>query len=110
MKQIMSKKEKDMSISHNTRSEKNTVKELAQLAKKKINPNPIGQRPPVSVGYNKSKGIIDSLLKGFSIGEITLRDIREDALNQKIYKGCDFLVIDGGHRLRAIRDFYCSKW
>lgn len=106
MKQIMSKKEKDMSISHNTRSEKNTVKELAQLAKKKINPNPIGQRPPVSVGYNKSKGIIDSLLKGFSIGEITLRDIREDALNQKIYKGCDFLVIDGGHRLRAIRDFY----
>lgn len=113
MKQIMGKKQKkgvDMKLSHNTRSEKNTVKELAQLAKKKINPNPIGQRPPVSVGYNKSKGIIDSLLKGFSIGEITLRDIREDALNQKIYKGCDFLVIDGGHRLRAIRDFYDFKF
>ena len=47
----------------------------------KINPNPIGQRPAVSEGWGKSKGIIESLIKGYSIGEITLRNIKDDADN-----------------------------
>jgi len=76
----------------------------------KINPNPIGQRPPVSEGWGKSKGIIESLLKGYSIGLITLRDIINDNDNQKVYKGTDYLVIDGGHRIRALRDFQMNKF
>jgi hypothetical protein len=76
----------------------------------KINPNPIGQRPPVSEGWGKSKGIIESLIKGYSIGEITLRDVRNDANNQKIYPNTNYLVIDGGHRIRAIRDFSMNKF
>lgn len=76
----------------------------------KINPNPIGQRPPTTEGWGKSKGIIESLLKGYSIGSITLRDIRNDKEAQKVYKGTDYLVIDGGHRIRALRDFNLNKF
>ena len=76
----------------------------------KINPNPIGQRPAVSEGWGKSKGIIESLIKGYSIGEITLRNIKDDADNQKVYPNTDYLVIDGGHRIRAIRDFNKNKF
>jgi len=76
----------------------------------KINPNPIGQRPPVSEGWGKSKGIVESLIKGYSIGSITLRDIKNDDDAQKVYPGTDYLVIDGGHRIRAIRDFSMNKF
>lgn len=75
-----------------------------------INPNPIGQRPPVSEGWGKAKGIISSIIKGYSIGSITLRDISNDTDNQKVYSGTQYLVIDGGHRIRSIRDYMMNKF
>lgn len=70
-----------------------------------INPDPIGQRPPVSSGWSKAQGIVDSIINGFSIGTITVRDIENDSPNQLVYPGVKWLVIDGGNRIRAIRDF-----
>jgi hypothetical protein len=76
----------------------------------KINANPIGQRPAVSEGWGKAKGIIESLIKGYSIGSITLRDIRKDKDAQVVYPGMEYLVIDGGHRIRAIKDFSANRF
>lgn len=75
-----------------------------------INPDPIGQRPPVQSGPKKAQGIIDSILRGFSIGTITVRDIKNDPENQLIYPGVKWLVIDGGNRIRAIRDFHAGRF
>jgi len=70
-----------------------------------INPDPIGQRPPVTSGNKKKQNIVDSILKGYSVGAITVRNIENDKENQKIYPGVKWLVIDGGHRIRSFRDF-----
>ena len=74
-----------------------------------INPDPIGQRPAVTSGPKKAQGIIDSVLNGFSIGAITVRDIIGDDKNRKVYPDVDWLVIDGGNRIRALRDFQNGK-
>jgi len=74
----------------------------------KLNPDPIGQRPPVSSGVKKSVAIIKGLMSGFGCGMLTIRDIRNDKESQKIY-GCDYLVIDGGHRCRALKAYYSGK-
>jgi hypothetical protein len=76
----------------------------------KLNPDPIGQRPPTSQGYSKSEEIIKSLLSGVGIGMVTLRDISADEEMQKIYPGVHYLVIDGGHRIRALVKFYENKF
>ena len=76
----------------------------------KLNPDPIGQRPPTAQGYSKSEEIIKSLLSGVGIGMITLRDISQDEEMQKIYPGVHYLVIDGGHRIRALIKFYQNKF
>ena len=80
------------------------------VATGKIHPNPIGQRPPVSSGYTKSHGIVRALVMGYGIGQITLRDIRNDTEMQKVYPGYDYLVIDGGHRTRGIYDFTRNRF
>ena len=74
----------------------------------KLNPDPIGQRPPVSSGVKKSIAIIKGLMSGYGAGMLTIRDIRNDVEAQKIY-GCDYLVIDGGHRCRALKAYYTGK-
>jgi hypothetical protein len=71
--------------------------------------DPVGQRPPVTVNSKKSLGIVSSLLNGSGIGMITVRDIRDDKLAQKIYPGAHYLVVDGGHRCRAIQLYYTNK-
>jgi len=76
----------------------------------KLNTNPIGQRPPVTRKHTKSSRIIKSLLEGYGIGMFTIRDIREDKAAKEIYPNADYLVIDGGHRGRALRDFYMNKF
>jgi len=76
----------------------------------KLNPDPIGQRPPVTKGPRKSIAIVSSLLNGNGIGMITLRDISEDAEAQKVYPGVKYLVIDGGHRIRAMKNFYQNRF
>ena len=73
-----------------------------------LNPDPIGQRPPTSSGPKKSIGIIKSLIEEFGIGMITVRDISNDPIAQAIY-GCKYLVIDGGHRCRAIMQYFKGK-
>jgi len=83
-----------------------TRRKLVNLAvSKELNPNPIGQRPPVP-NRKKSIGIIDSMISGQNTGMIILRDISNDADAQKMYPGVKYLVIDGGHRIRALRDFF----
>jgi hypothetical protein len=85
--------------------------EIIQLAiTGKLNPDPIGQRPPTSQGYAKYEEIVKSLVSGVGIGMITLRDISEDEEMQKIYPGVHYLVIDGGHRIRALVKFYQNKF
>ena len=85
--------------------------DLIQLAiSGKLNSDPIGQRPPTSQGYAKSEEIIRSLISGVGIGMITLRDISQDEEMQKIYPGVHYLVIDGGHRIRALVKFYQNKF
>jgi len=83
---------------------------IDMIIRGKINANPIGQRPPVSQGYTKSENIVKTLLDGYGIGMLTLRDIRDDAEMQKLYPGTDYLVIDGGHRCRALAAFYQNKF
>lgn len=92
-------------------TKKYSITQIANLAStQKLNPDPIGQRPPVDRGWGTSQGIIDSIINGFSIGELTLRDIKGDDA-QKVYgSGTDFLVIDGGHRIRAIRDYIAGRF
>jgi hypothetical protein len=88
-----------------------TANEIIQLVLTgKLNPDPIGQRPPTSQGYSKSQDIIWSMLSGVGIGMVALRDISEDAEMQKVYPGVHYLVIDGGHRVRALVKFYNDKF
>jgi len=92
-----------------TQYEITTIAHLAST--EQLNPDPIGQRPPVDQGWTTSQQIVDSLINGFSIGELTLRDIREDEEAKGIYgAGVKFLVIDGGHRIRAIRDYIAGRF
>lgn len=74
----------------------------------KLNPDPIGQRPPVSSGVKKSVAIVKSIVSGYGCGMLTIRDIRNDKDAQQKY-GCDFIVIDGGHRCRALKSYYTGK-
>jgi len=88
-----------------------TVQEVVHLAiTGKLNPDPIGQRPPTAQGYSKSEEIVKSLLSGVGIGMITLRDISQDEEMQKRYLNVQYLVIDGGHRIRALVKFYQNKF
>ena len=76
---------------------------------KVLNPNPIGQRGPTTSGFKKSSKIVESIIVGEGFGMISIRDIRNNPIAKAIYN-CDFLVIDGGHRCRALRDFYQGKF
>lgn len=96
-------------ISHVIR-EKSLQEVLNEVTVGTINPDPIGQRPPVQSGWKKSQGIIDSILRGFSVGTITVRDIENDLKNQEVYQGVNWLVLDGGNRIRAIRDFMRGRF
>lgn len=87
------------------------AEQIVNLANQgKLHANPIGQRPPVISGHSKSIGIINALILGYGIGMITIRDIRDDEEMQKVYPGVDYLVIDGGHRVRAMVDYHNDKF
>lgn len=74
----------------------------------KLNPNPIGQRPPVP-SRTKSTAIINAMIEGYFTGAMVFRDIREDEEAKKIYPNYDYLVIDAGHRCRALVSFDNNK-
>ena len=77
-----------------------------------LHPNPIGQRAPTVLGFDNVKniGIIEAILKGNGIGTITVRDISKDKGMQKVYPRVKWLVIDGGHRTRAIKDYMNNQF
>lgn len=84
-----------------------TLREIVDLVGcGKLNPDPISQRPATSSGHKKSQGIIEALFVGYGVGMVTVRDISNDNEMQKVYPGVKYLVIDGGHRARAIYSFY----
>lgn len=71
--------------------------------------DPVGQRPPVSSSLDKSIAIMSSLLRGMGVGMIAVRDISNDPSMQKVYPGAKYVVIDGGHRCRAIYEYSRNK-
>lgn len=92
-----------------------TVKQISDMInKKELNPDPVGQRPPLftTIGSKKDRGIISAIMIGLGIGSLTLRDITETTEEKvkKMYVGYDSLVIDGGHRCRAINNFRDNKF
>lgn len=88
-----------------------SVQELIRLTiEGKLNPDPISQRPPTSSGFKKSQEIIEAVNSGVGVGMITMRDISADPAMQSVYPGNKFLVIDGGHRIRAFVDAYTNKF
>ena len=87
------------------------VKTIVDMAlSRKLHPNPIGQRPAVTGGHSKSHGIVRACILGYGIGMITVRDIRNDHAAQEIYPGYDYLVIDGGHRIRGLVNYFLGKF
>jgi hypothetical protein len=76
----------------------------------KLNPDPISQRPTTSVSPKKSRGIISAISIGYGVGMITVRNIENDEEMQKVYPGVHYIVIDGGHRVRALVEFYTNKF
>jgi len=88
-----------------------SVRELIDLAVSgKLNPDPISQRPPTSSGHRKSQEIIEAIFAEFGVGMITVRNIQLDPKMQEVYPGVAYLVIDGGHRIRALVDYYTNKF
>ena len=88
-----------------------TVRELIDLTNSgKLNPDPISQRPTTSSGPKKSQGIISAIAHGYGVGMITVRDISRDDEMQKVYPGVQYLVIDGGHRVRALVEYYTNNF
>jgi len=69
-----------------------------ELSNLKIDCQPVGQRLPVTESPYKREGIIRTMLKGDSIGQLTI------AGNEKSLRYAKDSV-DGGHRKRYIRDF-----
>lgn len=87
---------------------------LDMIGDNQINANPIGQRPPTSSPKKTlvvSREIIETIFRGYSIGSIILRNIINDGKARDIYnKMFKYLVIDGGHRIRAIQLFKDDKF
>jgi hypothetical protein len=89
------------------RVETKTVREFTsaddELSHLNIDCQPIGQRLPVTESPYKREGIIRTMLKGDSIGQLTIAG-NENNLRFKNDS------VDGGHRKRFIRDFVCGKF
>ena len=80
-----------------------TVKEYLDDWYRNIDCQPLAQRLPVTEGPEKREGIIDLMIKGIDIGQITLVKNTEGSLF--IYDS-----LDGGHRKRYIHGFYNNKF
>jgi hypothetical protein len=78
------------------------------LMASEINTNPIGQRPAIAEDgaeiLRKNQGIIDSILLGVNVGQITLNKFGSNT-PQEARHGFKYESVDGGHRKRAIISF-----
>lgn len=79
---------------------------LDEFSPDRMDSDPKGQRPDVE-SLDKKQGIIDTVVRGYDIGELKLR-----TLTDKVHKetGFKYRSIDGGHRKRAIRDFIKGRF
>ena len=79
-----------------------------------LNPDPIYQRASTIDAYQhpKNVGIIQSIFNGFGIDTLIFRDISEDIETaiRKLYPNYKYLVIDAGHRCRAVKAFIQNKF
>lgn len=80
-----------------------------------LNPDPIYQRAPTIGTYQhpKNEGIILSIFNGFGIDTLIFRDISEYDMTvdiRKLYPNYKYLVIDAGHRCRAVKAFIQNKF
>ena len=83
-----------------------TIQEFVMDLLPTVDCNPIGQRLPVhsDVQNVKSEAIILSILNNIDIGNITLVNVDKE-LTPWVWES-----LDGGHRKRAIRDFFQGKF
>ena len=68
-----------------------------------INCSPIGQRLPVTEKSDKRDGIINTILQGIDIGQITIVKNQNDPKYEND-------SVDGGHRKRYIHDYRTNKF
>jgi hypothetical protein len=76
-----------------------------------INPADNRASTVASDGNSKNTGIILSIINKLGISALTLRDITDSARHNKLYgKSYKYLVMDAGHRCRAILWFIDGKF
>ena len=68
-----------------------------------INCSPIGQRLPVTEKPDKRDGIINTILKGIDIGQITIAKNKDDPKFK-------YDSVDGGHRKRYIHSYKLNEF
>ena len=68
--------------------------------------DPMGQRPPIDENPSNAKnlGIIQAIMLGIDIGQITLVDVKDE--NNRY----QWESVDGGHRKRAVKAFFDGKF
>ena len=74
---------------------------LSPTSSVRIDCDPVGQRPDIE-SITKRQGIIDTIIRGFDIGELKLREVVTGQYRRR--------SVDGGHRKRAVRDFMDGKF
>lgn len=92
-----------------------SINELYDMMEKyrSLNPDPLHQRTSTvdSWDHTKNVGIIETIFNGFGLGLLVVRDItNESDLKQMYGSSCSYLVIDGGHRCRAIKNYMHNKF
>ena len=80
-----------------------TIKEFLDDYIPYLDRQPIGQRLPVPNNVEKAQGIIQTILDGYDIGDLTIAEVNDNPM------GFDKESIDGGHRKRGIYDFRLPK-
>ena len=100
-----------------SRTDTITIKDLYDMlvTTSSLNPDPLYQRSSTIDAYQhpKNEGIILSIFDGFGIDTLIFRDITEYAITseiRKLYPGYKYLVIDAGHRCRAVKNFIQNKF
>jgi hypothetical protein len=84
------------------------------LVKGELHPDPVSQRPATIAAFDnaKNKRIIECIMDGTGIGLMIVRDIQncDEEEVKRLYPNYKALVIDGGHRTRAIKLYMNNKF
>lgn len=74
---------------------------LNPTSDERIDCDPVGQRPDVE-SMSKRQGILDTIFRGYDIGELKLRELDSGEFKLR--------SIDGGHRKRSVRDYLNNEY